>query len=140
MTKDSLEIICDICLSDKSLVEMGRDGIKQFFNNRIFIENDFNKPTVLILNKENQTLAVTVVTTMKQNNKELSTIRIVGIKNSEENLYQHILFALADVLISQNSQTELSIIVDNTVSYQEQFLKTLGEIFISKAFEYKLQL
>lgn len=33
VNKDSLDLVCEICLTDGSLVDMGRDGIRRFFNN-----------------------------------------------------------------------------------------------------------
>ena len=136
--KGSMDVISEICLKDDSLKEIGQESIRDFFNTRVFTDDQTSDPTVTILYKKDQPIAVIAVTKTTQSDKDYSTVRIVGITKGEEKSYEYLLNSLASTLKSKNILLDLSVFVDNTVPYQEEILKTKGGIFLSKAYEYKL--
>lgn len=138
--QSSLDIICNVCLKDPSFDDMGKEGIKTFFNTRIFSEENSKTATTVLLERNNQPVGLIAVTESMQKDKKNSQVRIIALEDGDNSLYEYLLGALGKTLLGKgNTSPAVLVFIDNTVPYQEEFLKAKGGEFVSKALEYKLK-
>ena len=133
-----LELIIEICMADVSVAGMGVDGIKEFFSNNIFAEEEADKKLCVILLKNNVPIGTIAVLNTIFNEKKFNQGQIIALKKGEENSFFILIASLIKELVKKNWNQPVLLPIDNTVAYQEEEAKKYGGTVVGKEIQYKL--
>lgn len=138
-TEHDFNLLVEISMSDSILSKMGEERIRDFFNKRYFSIDNKDRISLILLKHDKPIGFVGLAKTTDHGNN-YSTVRISAIQSKEEYAYEYLISATAKFLESNSWNDPIVFNFDKSEQKYEEIVKNLGGQYISKAFEFVLEI